>query len=112
MLNHINHKMPIYKDCTLGEVVIVAVATLAGLTVCFSLCTKLLLGYLWPGYLLASALFFFVTKFLLSKLQRLKYGKPCGYYRHLWIKKLSDRGLIRSQYITRTGRWSVRRFIQ
>jgi conjugative transfer region protein (TIGR03750 family) len=112
MLNHINHKMPIYQDCTLGEVVSVAIATLVGLTVLFSLCTKLIFGYLWPGYLLASALFFFGTKFLLSKLQKLKYGKPYGYYRHLLVKKLSDLGLIRSPYITRTGRWSVRRVIR
>ncbi len=112
MLNNINHKMPIYKDCTLGEVVAIAAASLIGLTLIFSLLTKICFGYVWPGYLIASALFFFVTKLLLSKLQKLKYGKPYGYYQHLLIKKLSTSGLIQSNFITRLGRWSVRRFLK
>ena len=112
MLNHINHKMPIYKDCTLGEVMTVAIGTFSALTLVFSLLTKLLLGYVWPGYLIASALLFFITKLILSKLQKLKYGKPYGYYQHLLIKKLSMLGVIRSRYITRLGRWSVRRFLK
>ncbi|MCD6040310.1 MAG: hypothetical protein K0S27_1710 [Gammaproteobacteria bacterium] len=111
MLNHINHPMLIYKDCTLGEIIIVSTTSLIILTFIFSICTKLLFGYVWPGYLIASALFFFVTKLMLSKLQKLKYGKPYGYYRHLLIKKLSEKGLIRSRYLTRFGRWSVRRLL-
>lgn len=112
MLNHINHKMTIYKDCTLGEVMTVAISIFCVLTLLFSLLTKLLLGYCWPGYLLASALFFFITKVVLSKLQKLKYGKPYGYYQHLFIKKLCNIGLIHSKYETRVGRWSVRRLLK
>jgi conjugative transfer region protein (TIGR03750 family) len=110
MLNHINHKMAIYKDCTIGEVIAVAIASFVALTLGLSLLTELMFGYVWPGYLIASALFLFVTKLILSKLQKLKYGKPYGYYQHLLIKKLSDMGILRSRYLTRLGRWSVRRF--
>jgi len=112
MLNHINHKMPIYKDCTLGEVMAVAIGTLCILT--FALCTltKLLLGYVWPGYLLASALFFFITKLILSKLQKLKYGKPYGHYQHLLIKQLSAVGILTNPYVTRLGQWSVKRYLR
>lgn len=109
MLNNINHKMAIYKDCTLVELMVTAITTLCTLTLLFSLITKLVFGYLWPGYLLASLLFFFVTKFLLSKLEKLKYGKPYGFYQHFVIKKLSEIGIIRSRYVIRVGRWSVRR---
>jgi conjugative transfer region protein (TIGR03750 family) len=112
MLTHINHKMAIYKECTLGEVILVSVASFLGLTFIFSLCTKIMLGYLWPGYLIATALFFFVTQGLLSQLQKWKYGKPYGYYQHLLLKKLSKAQLIESPYITRVGRWSVRRFLK
>src|SRR5438552_2600862 len=111
MLNHINHKMPIYKDCTLMEVMVIAITSYLFLTVIFSLMAKLVCGYLWPGYLIASICFVFVTKFLLSKLQKLKYGKPYGYYQHLFIKKLSDIGLMRDRYLTRLGKWSVRRYL-
>ncbi len=110
MLNNINYKMAIYKDCTIGEVVTVAITSLIILTIGFSICTKVLFGYVWPGYLIASLLFFFVTKIFLSKLQRLKYAKPYGYYQHLLIKKLSEAGLIHTQYLTQLGRWSIRRF--
>jgi len=103
--------MPIYKDCTLMEVLAVAVVSLLSLTIVFSLLSKLLLGYFWPGYLLASALFIFVTQFGLAKLQKLKYGKPYGYYQQLIIKHLSEIGLIQNKYVTRIGRWSVRRNI-
>ena len=68
MLNNINYKMAIYKDCTIGEVVTVAITSLIILTIGFSICTKVLFGYVWPGYLIASLLFFFVTKIFLSKM--------------------------------------------
>ena len=68
-----------------------------------------MIGYVWPGYVLASGLFVFVTKGLLVQLQKVKYGKPYGYYQQLIIKILSESGLMQSPYITRIGRWSVRR---
>ncbi len=109
MLNNINYKMPIYRDCTLIELMTVAISTLVILTITLSLISKILIGYLWPGYILASALFFFITKLLLSKLQKLKYGKPHAFYQHLINKKLIMLGLMQGKYITRIGRWSVRR---
>jgi conjugative transfer region protein (TIGR03750 family) len=109
MLNNINHKMAIYKNCTLVELMITAIATLCVLTLIFSIITKLMFGILWPGYLIASVLFFFVTKILLSKLEKLKYGKPYGFYQHSIIKNLSGIGIIHSRYVIRVGRWSVRR---
>jgi conjugative transfer region protein (TIGR03750 family) len=109
MLNNINHKMAIYKDCTLAELMVTAIATLCLLTLVFSILTDVLLGVIWPGYLLASLLFFFVTKFLLSKLEKLKYGKPYGFYQHLLIKKLSAMSIINSRFVIRVGRWSIRR---
>jgi conjugative transfer region protein (TIGR03750 family) len=110
LLNNINQKMPIYKDCTLGEVMMTAITSLLVLVLFFSLLSRVIFGYFWPGYLLASGLFFFVTKLLLSILQKLKYGKPYGYYQHLTIKKLSEFGLIKNKFLIRHGRWSVRRF--
>ena len=111
MLNHINHKMPIYKDCTLWEIVITAAVTFVILTMTFSFLSIILLGFLWPGYLIASALFFFMTKLILSRLQKLKYGKPHAYYQQLVMKKLSQLGLIKSPYLMRVGQWSVSRRI-
>jgi conjugative transfer region protein (TIGR03750 family) len=112
MLNHINHKMAIYKDCTLAEIMLISAVTLCVLTCVLSCVAKLLLGYFWPGYLLATSLFFFFIKLLLSKLQKLKYGKPYGFYQHRIVRRLSEKGFIRSQFNIRVGRWTVRRFRQ
>jgi conjugative transfer region protein (TIGR03750 family) len=109
MLNHINHKMPIYKDCTLIEVMATAIGTFLILLSILSILTKLLIGYFWPGYVLSSLLFFFITQMILTKLQKLKYGKPYAYYQHLITKKLANLGLIKSPYLQRIGKWSIRR---
>lgn len=109
MLNNINHKMAVYKDCTLIEIMVTAIVTWISLILALSISTKLLFNYFWPGYLIATLLFFLVTKLLLSKLQKLKYGKPHAYYQHLIVKRLNKIGLVQSVYLTRIGRWSVRR---
>lgn len=109
ILNNINHTMPIYLDCTLMEIMWVAITSLLILIIVFSLLIKLLFGYFWPGYVLASLLFYFVTKFCLSKLQKLKYGKPHAYYQHLLQKQLLKLGVKNSPYLIRIGKWSVRR---
>lgn len=109
ILHEINQKMPIYRDCTLGEIMFVGAMIFLIETLIFSLVTKLLFGYAFIGVAITFIGFFHTTKYYLNKLQKLKYGKPYGYYQQLLIKKLSDMGLIKGLYITRIGRWSVRR---
>lgn len=109
MLININHKMPIYKNCTLFELMITTGTTLTLLIIVLSILTKIFLGYLWPGFFLATIFFIFINKFMLNKLQQLKYEKPHAYYQHLVIKKLAIMGLISAPYIIRIGKWSVRR---
>jgi len=101
--------MPVYQDCTLGEIVTIAVVTLVSMGVVLSIVSRILCGYFWPGYLLASGLFFFVTKFLIQKLQKMKMGKPYGYYRHLIHQRFSRYGMVRCRFVQRRGEWSVRR---
>lgn len=113
ILNHLNHKMPIYKDCTLGEMLFVGGCTLATLGLSLSLLTKLLFGYAWIGTALAIISLIHVTRFLLSRLQKVKYGKPYGYYQQLILKKLQNNILFQHffkvHYVQRQGKWSVRR---
>ncbi len=115
LLNHINQKMPIYKDCTLGEMLAVGGITLIMLSLILSLITKLLFNFAWIGIAIAILALVHVTRFILGRLQKLKYGKPDGYYQQLLLKKLSHQSifslLIKSPYLTRQGKWSVRRKI-
>lgn len=112
VLSEINHKMPIYKDCTLGEVILVSLVTIIVLVTTLSILTKSLFGYGAIGCVIALALFIHTSRFILGRLQKLKFGKPYGYYQHLLLKKISHStlaGIISVPFVQRQGKWSVRR---
>lgn len=109
ILQEINHKMPIYKDCTLGEMLGVGAIVFFSEMLVLSLLSRFLCGFAAIGIALTLLSFFHITKYSLSQLQKVKYGKPYGYYKHLILKKLAERGYIQSKYIIRIGKWSVRR---
>ncbi len=44
-----------------------------------------------------------------TQFQRLKRGRPNGYYQQLLRLKLEDAGLHRSGFVRRSGVWDVRR---
>lgn len=115
ILNQINYKMPIYKDCTLGEILFVGLVTFLTLSTGLSLLTKILFGYGIIGFSISVLSMVHITRFLLGRLQKLKYGKPYGYYHQLLFKKLQTHYLFQSilklPYIQRQGKWSVRRYI-
>ena len=104
ILNHINHKMPIYKDCTLGEMMLVGSFAFLGMSSILSSLTFLFFGYFWIGFVISIVSLVHVTRFLLGRLQKIKYGKPYGYYQQLLLKKIHFH-----PYIEREGKWSVRR---
>jgi conjugative transfer region protein (TIGR03750 family) len=113
MLNHINHKMPIYKDCTLFEVLVVSIAWLVMAGILFSLLTWVLFGFAFIGCAITLLSMVHTLRFLLGRLQKVKYRKPYGYYQHLFLKKIAQLhwvGLFwQSPWILREGYWSVRR---
>jgi conjugative transfer region protein (TIGR03750 family) len=113
ILTHINHKMPIYKDCTLFELLMVSLSVLIIGGMGLSILTKLLFGYASIGGALILLSFVHISRFFLSRLQKLKTGKPYGYYWHLFLKHLAQNAWTRPFYtspcVMREGRWSVRR---
>lgn len=109
ILNHINHKMPIYKDCTLFELLVASVAWLVIAGSLLSLLTWLFFGYALIGLTLSIFSLVHAVRFLLGRLQKIKYGKPYGYYQQLFLKKLHEIGVVASPRIVRLGKWSVRR---
>ena len=110
ILMHVNTKMPIYRDCTLIEILCTGGGVFITLIILLPFLAYVLFGYSWIGLILLFLIFLPLTKILLSQLQRLKYGKPHGYYRHLFLKKCFLWGLIKnSPFLERQGKWSVRR---
>jgi conjugative transfer region protein (TIGR03750 family) len=112
ILTHINHKMPIYKDCTLFELLAVSISVLGVGGCSLSLLTRLLFGYGSIGMALILLSFVHISRFFLARLQKLKFGKPHGYYLHLFLKHLASCSFIhyfwQSPWLMREGRWSVR----
>lgn len=113
LLNLINHKMPIYKDCTLVELLLVSGGYLIVGGISLSLLSWLLTGYASIGFALTLMTLVHSTRFLLGRLQRLKYGKPYGYYQQLFLKRLIQTSWLnafwKTRLITHSGRWSIRR---
>jgi len=98
--------MPIYKDCTLGEMLFVGGIAFITMSSIFSTLSSIFIGLAWIGFALSILLLVHVTRFLLGQLQKIKYGKPYGYYRQLILKKLNFH-----PYVVREDKWSVRREI-
>ena len=115
ILNHIHHKMPIYKDCTLGELLGVGVFVFLSLSGVLSVTAHLLFGFAWVGFAGAILLLVPITRLLLSGLQKIKYGKPYGYYQQWVLKQLQHtvvlRVFLKLPYMQRQGKWSVRRLL-
>lgn len=113
ILNHINYKMPIYKDCTLGELMVVGTAIFLATSLVFSLMTRVLFNFAWIGFAIAILLLVPLTKLALSQLQKIKFDKPYGYYQQLFFKKIQNYNLFnrlfRVAFIQRQGKWCVRR---
>lgn len=113
VFQHIHHPMPIYKDCTLFELVVVSIAILLVSSSTLSLLTWILFSYAAIGVALSLLTMVHTTRFLLGRLQRLKYGKPYGYYQHLFLSKCTQNNWAnlfwKSPWVIRQGRWSVRR---
>lgn len=113
ILTHINHKMPIYKDCTLFELLVVSGGVLAIGGCALSLLTWVLFGYASIGGAMILLSFVHISRFFLGRLQKLKYGKPYGYYSQLFLKRCAASPLATlfwsPPWVMREGRWSVRR---
>lgn len=81
--------------------------------IAFSFITWLLIGYASIGIALVLLTLLHMTRFLLGRLQRLKYGKPYGYYQQLFLKHLTQNAMLgmlwKTRLVNRRGRWSVRR---
>lgn len=107
ILNEINHKMPIFRDCTLGEILLVGAICLLIPLIGLSIIFKLLTGYAFIGAAISFVIFYPLTRFMLSKLQKIKYGKPYAYFKHALIKKLIQLGLYDEIFIVKHQKWSV-----
>lgn len=107
ILNQINYRMPIYKDCTLIEILITGASVFIFELTLFSTLTKLIFHFAVIGVAITFVSFFHLTKLALYFLQKMKHDKPYGYYFHVWFSYAMRFGWIKPHFLTRIGKFSI-----
>ena len=98
----------IFKGCSSSELgIIVGVAALVWLPV--SLLLAGLMGAVTMGFGLAGVGVVGTVIVMAGLFQRLKRGRPDGYYQQQASIWLSDHGLRRAPFIRRSGAWGIGR---
>ena len=103
----IQQPLPIYKQCTLQEILVLGSGILLINSLFLPLMTGLCCHSCIIGLALAFPFSFGFTRLAIGRLAKLKQGKPRGFYQHVLRDRLLRTGLYRSPYIIRVGRWSV-----
>ena len=108
LADRLNVEPAIFKGCSSSELgIIVGVAALVWLPV--SLLLAGLMGAVTMGFGLAGVGVVGTVIVMASVFQRLKRGRPDGYYQQLVMTQLHDRGLYRSRLVRRSGAWDLGR---
>ena len=108
LADRLNVEPAIFKGCSSSELgVIVSVAALVWLPV--SLLLAGLMGAVTMGFGLAGVGVVGTVIVMACVFQRLKRGRPDGYYQQQFSIWLSDRGLRRAPFIRRSGAWDIGR---
>jgi conjugative transfer region protein (TIGR03750 family) len=108
LADRLNVEPAIFKGCSSSELgLIVGVAALVGLPV--SLLLAGLMGAITMGFGIAGVGVVATVIVMASLFQRLKRGRPDGYYQQQALIWLSDRGLRHAPFIRRSGAWDIGR---
>jgi conjugative transfer region protein (TIGR03750 family) len=108
LADRLNVEPAIFKGCSSSELgIIVSVAVLVWLPV--SLLLAGLMGAVTMGFGLTGVGVVGTVIVMASVFQRLKRGRPDGYYQQEVSIWLSDHGLRRTPFIRRSGAWDIGR---
>ncbi len=108
LADRLNVEPVIFKGCSTSELgAIVGVAALIWLPV--SLLLAWLMGAITMGFGIAGVGVVSTVIVMSSLFQRLKRGRPDGYYQQQILVWLDERGLRRSPFLRRSGAWDIGR---
>lgn len=108
LADRLNEEPVIFKGCSSSELgVLVAAAALAWLPV--SVLLAWLAGATTMGFGVAAVGIVATVIVTASLFQRLKRGRPEGYYQQRFILWLQDFGLHRTPFVRRSGAWDIGR---
>ncbi len=107
--SRLNQDAPIWRGCSMSELIWLSIACLGVGCPLFSLLSLLVLGHFLFGMafgIVGAIGFVYLTTGLL---QKFKQGKPRGYVSQLIFYKLEQYGLYQSKLLRRSSRWIVGR---
>ena len=108
LADRLNVEPAIFRGCSSSELgVIVGVAALIWLPV--SLLLAGLMGAVTMGFGIAGVGVVATVIVTASLFQRLKRGRPDGYYQQQTLIWFGDHGLRRSSFVRRSGAWDIGR---
>jgi conjugative transfer region protein (TIGR03750 family) len=108
LADRLNAEPAIFKGCSSSELgVIVAAAALLWLPLSFVLAW--LAGALTMGFGIAGVGIVATVVLTAGMFQRLKRGRPEGYYQQRFILWLDDLGVHRAPVVRRSGAWDIGR---
>ena len=108
LADRLNAEPAIFKGCSSSELgILVSVAALVWLPV--SLLLTGLMGAVTMGFGVAGMGVVGTVIVMAGLFQRLKRGRPDGYYQQQIVLWLSDHGLRRAPFIRRSGAWDIGR---
>ncbi|MBI4356573.1 MAG: TIGR03750 family conjugal transfer protein [Gammaproteobacteria bacterium] len=110
LAEHLNEQPPIFRGMSSQELVTLAwVAAIFWLPASLLVCG--LFGFIMVGFSVA-AIGIGLTVFIVATLfQKIKRGRPDGYYQHLLACICEDLHLKRSPFIRRSGVWFLGRML-
>lgn len=108
LADRLNEQPTIFRGCSSQELVtIVWVAAVIWIPACVVISTAL--GYAMVGFSIG-AIGVGATVFVVATIfQKLKRGKPYGYYQQLLACFLEDKHIWRSKFVRRSGPWALGR---
>ena len=108
LADRLNAEPAIFKGCSSSELgMIVGVAIVIWLPL--SLLLAWLLGAITMGFGIAGVGVVATVVFMATLFQRIKRGRPEGYYQH-WLRiRLQTMGLYRVPWVLRSGSWDIGR---
>jgi len=70
LLNHINKKMAVYRDCTLSEILIISFSSFIGCALILSMATLVIFQCIMPGFAASFLLSIMLSRFFIIFLQK------------------------------------------
>ena len=104
----LNCEPVVFKGCSSFELAVIAgVSALAWLPASLVVCA--LMGAVTMGFGLAAIAVVASVVVFAGLFQRIKRGRPDGYYRQRFLLALDARGLYRTGFVRRAGAWDIGR---